>query len=107
MYFYNLPSIDFRKKREGTFFKIITGDKSQMAYILLEPGVTTDHSHENEQMGYILSGEVELTIGEEKKICRSGDAYLVPSGVRHGFHVVGDKNLEYIEIFTPPKKENA
>ena len=64
------------------------------------------HSHVNEQLGYILSGEVEITIGDEKKICRVGDVYLIPSNISHGFKVLSQEGVEYIELFSPPKNEN-
>ena len=104
MYFYNLSSHDLKQKREGVFFKSITGEKIQMAYIRLEKGQVTNHSHINEQMGYIISGKVELTIGDEKKILGPSDAYHIPSNIQHGFRVLSDEDLEYIEIFSPPKE---
>ncbi|NGX63468.1 MAG: Bacilysin biosynthesis protein BacB [Candidatus Anoxychlamydiales bacterium] len=105
MYFSNFAEMEFKKKKEGIFFKSITGDKIQLAYIKLKPNQITNHSHINEQMGYIISGKVELTIGEEKKICSAGMAYFIPSNIQHGFRVLSDEDLEYIEIFSPPKKE--
>jgi mannose-6-phosphate isomerase-like protein (cupin superfamily) len=104
MYFHNLKDIQYKKKRDGVYFKSITGEKSQLTLIKLDPGVTTDHSHINEQMGYIISGKVELRIGDEIRVLKKGDGYYVPSNTIHGFKVLGKESLEYIEIFTPPKK---
>ncbi len=36
-------------------------------------------------MGYIISGKVELTIDNEKKVLGSGEAYHIPSNIQHGF----------------------
>ena len=57
-------------------------------------------------MGYILSGEVEITIGHEKWLCSDGDAYQIPSNLPHGFKPMALEGVDYIEIFSPPKKEN-
>jgi quercetin dioxygenase-like cupin family protein len=106
MYFYPDFSKDLKKKRERVFFKSVTGNNAQMLYIRLEPGESTFHSHENEQMGYILSGEAELTINGEVQICKAGDGYYVPANIQHGFKVLNNSDVEYIEIFCPPKEEN-
>ena len=98
---------DLKEKFKGRFGKCITGEKMQMCRVRLNPGVSTDHSHPQEQMGYILSGKVEITIGDEKKVCGPEEAYHIPSHIPHGFRALGDEDVEYIEIFSPPKKENV
>lgn len=57
-------------------------------------------------MGYILAGQVEITIDGNKKVLGPGDAYYIPSNVRHGFSVFSDEGVEYLETFSPPKEEN-
>ncbi|MDR1569057.1 MAG: cupin domain-containing protein [Oscillospiraceae bacterium] len=42
------------------------------------------HSHPHTQITYIVSGEFEFTIGEEKHIVRAGDTMLKQNGVPHG-----------------------
>ena len=105
MGFYNFNEMTFEQRRENVLIKSITGDKTLMLLIRLEPGEKTYHSHPQEQMGYILSGKVKLTIAHEKKICGHGEAYHIPSGVPHGFEVLSGESLEYIEVFSPPKDE--
>lgn len=104
--FLNWKEIDFKQGREGIFYKTVAGKNVQMFYIKMQAGQVTDHKHPEEQMGYILTGQVELTIGDEKKICTPGDAYYIAGNIQHGFKVLGNENLEYIEIFSPPKKEH-
>lgn len=104
--FHILKDIPYIKKRDGVYFKSITGEKSQLTMIKLDSGVTTAHSHINEQMGYILSGKVELLINTEIRILNKGDSYYISSNTPHGFKVLGNNPLEYLEIFTPPKEDN-
>lgn len=104
MGFFDLAKMDLKQRKKGMFGKIITGKNMQMAFIRLEYGVETNHSHENEQMGYILSGEVEITIADTRRKCRSGDVYLIAPNVQHGFKVLSEF-VEYIELFSPLKKE--
>ena len=105
MRFFSLTDMALKQKRDGMAGKIITGENMQMAFVKLEHGVETNHSHLNEQIGYILSGEVEITIGSEKKTCKSGDAYLIAPNQQHGFKVCSKGGVEYIELFSPPKEE--
>jgi len=58
------------------------------------------------QHRYILSGQVEITIDGETEQLGPGDAYYIPSQVQHGFNVLTEDALEYLEIFSPPKEEN-
>ncbi|MBW1780260.1 MAG: cupin domain-containing protein [Deltaproteobacteria bacterium] len=106
MPFYNLREIDFRQKQKGIYGKIVDGEKMQMALVHLDFGIETNHSHPNEQIGYVLSGSAEIQIGKEKRICGAGEAYLIPSDVKHGFKVLSQDGMDYMEIFCPPKEEN-
>ena len=105
-YFYPDLSKNLKKKRERVFNKSITGNNAQMLYIRLEAGESTFHCHSKEQMGYILSGQVEITINGEVKVCKAGDGYYIPSDIQHGFKVLNNENVEYIEIFSPVKVDN-
>jgi quercetin dioxygenase-like cupin family protein len=106
MHFLNFNEIDFTEKHKGMFGKVLTGEKMQLAYVKLEYGIETSHNHPHEQIGYILKGEVEIIIGEEKKRCGAGQAYYIPSNMQHGFKVIAEQGVEYIEVFSPPKVEN-
>ena len=98
--------VDFKQIREGVFYKTIAGNNMQMFHLKLAPGQVTNHTHAEEQMGYIIAGEAKITIGSETKTCKAGSAYFIPSNRPHGFKVIGDNFLEYLEIFSPPKKEH-
>lgn len=101
------PKIDYKKKRDGVFFKSITGTNSQLVIFKYEKGEKTDHSHPVEQVGYVLSGKADLFIGDQEYSLKEGDAYYIPGDVRHGFSVNADEGLELIESYTPPKSENT
>jgi len=107
MHFYNQFNKNLKKKRDKVFVNSISGKNIQLAYIHLDYGETTNHSHAQEQLGYILSGEIEITIKGSKQICRSGDAYQIPSNVSHRFKIITEDGADYIEIFSPVKKDNS
>ena len=105
-HFYNMNEIPFRQKREMLDITGKTGKNLQMIIGRLDPGFASDHSHPQEQMGFILSGEIELTIGNETRRCGAGYAYHIPANVHHSFRVVSDSPAEILDIFSPPKDEN-
>lgn len=63
------------------------------------------HTHEVEsETFYILSGEVECTMGEEKVPFTGGSCGFAPPGVPHGLKNIGTEPVELLAIFTPPLK---
>ena len=104
--FHIIPTIPYQKKRERVYIKSVTGEDAQLCFMRLEPGEVTDHQHPQEQLGYIFSGQVALTIDGHPQTLGAGDAYYIPKHVRHGFKVLTEQPLEYLEVFSPPKEEN-
>ncbi len=106
MYFFAIDGSEYHTKRPGVSVKALTGQAAQLCFVRLAPGTTTDHAHENEQIGYIVSGEVEITVGETTRVLHRGDGFAIPPHVRHAFTVISGEPLEYIEVFCPPRQEN-
>ncbi len=46
-------------------------------------GVST-HSAPGDAMAYILDGEAEISVGENKMFARSGEAVVMPANIPHG-----------------------
>lgn len=61
------------------------------------------HSHPHEQVGYVLSGSFELTIGDEKHIIQAGDTYYIKPNLLHGVVALADSSL--LEMFTPQRED--
>jgi mannose-6-phosphate isomerase-like protein (cupin superfamily) len=106
MEYYKKIKEGLREKRPGVFFNSITVFNSQIVFLRLNADIQTSHSHSNEQMGYVLSGELELSIGNDVFHCKPGDAYFIPADVLRGFRVLNNQPVEYIEVFSPIKEEN-
>jgi len=106
MSFYDLNRIEYKLKREGVHVKAITGERIQVTQVRLDAGFESDHSHPEEQVGYVLSGQIRLTIENEAHICEAGTCYHIPPNVRHSFKVLSSPYAEILEVFSPPKVEN-
>lgn len=77
----------------------------QLLYERYEPGADTGKSmlqHESEEGGIVVEGEIELTVGERKKILKKGDAYLFDSRIPHRFRNIGAEECIIISGCTPP-----
>lgn len=77
----------------------------QILYERYEPGADTGKSmlqHESEEGGIIVEGEIELTVGDRKKVLTKGDAYLFDSRIPHRFRNTGAKECIIISGCTPP-----
>lgn len=51
------------------------------------------HQHMTEQSYFILCGEGEMTIGDEKRTVKTGDSVFIPSNSPHGLINTGKKIL--------------
>lgn len=68
---------------EGVKAYILQGKTSQAGFFEIEPiGVVSPHSH-GAQFGFVIEGEMLLTIGDETNLYKKGDSYFIPTGVVH------------------------
>jgi quercetin dioxygenase-like cupin family protein len=106
MYYFDVDAITPRQLAEGAQMKVMYGEKIMMSLFDLDPGIAVPgHQHPHEQMGYVLSGEIELCIGGETQRRQAGDAYLVPGNVLHSAKVSEAGPAKVLEIFSPPREE--
>ncbi len=87
--------------------KLITGDRMMLAHVYLKKGcVVPRHSHENEQITYILEGGLRFWIGaDEAQVVDvlAGEVLHIPSGVQHKAEALED-TLD-VDIFSPPRQD--
>lgn len=62
------------------------------------------HSHPHEQIGYILSGDFEVTCGDDTAQCGPGDSYYVPPSVEHGVRLLTERGT-ILDTFTPQRED--
>jgi quercetin dioxygenase-like cupin family protein len=81
-----------------------TTDEAMVCEFFLERGTEiAAHSHTNDQVGYVVSGQMEMTVGDQTRVCNPGDSYAVPGGIVHSVRVVVDTVT--IDIFSPPRND--
>jgi quercetin dioxygenase-like cupin family protein len=66
--------------------------------------VVEDHAHPHEQMGIIIEGQVDFTIGGETRRLGPGSLYRIPSNVRHRV-VALDQPVKAFDVFSPIRED--
>jgi len=87
--------------------KLVTGERMMLAHVFLDEGcVVPKHSHENEQITWIVSGTLRFWIGEEGEEqidVRAGEVLHIPSNVPHKALALED--TFDVDIFSPPRSD--
>jgi len=77
----------------------------QVLYETYAPGADTGVemlAHESEEAGVVITGVVEVTVGDEVRVLKAGDGYLFDSRLPHKFRNVGDAECVIVSACTPP-----
>ena len=105
MPFFNINEQPEKQIFDGVTIRTVHGEKLMMSFVQLAPhSIVAEHSHPHEQMGMVLEGTFELTIDGEARILKKGDAYLIPSYVKHSAKAF-DKAALALDIFSPPRED--
>ena len=91
---------------DGIKRRIVTGERAMLAHIYLDKGSRVPmHSHENEQITYLLEGVLKFWIGEgrEEMILRAGEVLFIPSNVPHEAEALED--CLDVDVFSPPRQD--
>ena len=87
--------------------RLVTGERMMLAHVYLDKGsIVPKHSHENEQLTYILEGALRFWIGEDEKEeidVRAGEVLWIPSNVPHKALALED-TLD-VDVFSPPRQD--
>ena len=41
------------------------------------------HAHPHDQICYVVKGEIEVVVGNDRQVCHPGDSFAIPGGVMH------------------------
>ena len=98
-YFFTENEANIRELGPGVKLKTMWGEKIMMSLVELKPNsVVPMHSHPNEQ------GEFLFEIGNESKVVKAGEYYIIPGGVDHSVQA-GNEPSKALDIFSPPRED--
>ena len=107
------PSIKYQPRSKRFYFDVgmgslcLSGTDTGGAYCLLEvsaaPGVSVPrHTHTREDESYyILSGELEVVVGEKAFVLKAGDTLMAPRDIPHQLRNPGSTENHFLLVFSP------
>ena len=88
----------------GLEFQPVLGENVMVNFVRFAPHTEAPlHWHEEEQITFVLEGELEFEVGGDKHILRRGQAVVIPPNVPHGARTREGSCLE-VDVFDPPRK---
>jgi quercetin dioxygenase-like cupin family protein len=105
--FYRWDDMPKEQVNEMLDRRLITGDRIMLSHVYLKKGsIVPRHSHENEQITYILEGGLRFWIGaDESQVIdvMAGEVLHIPSLVQHKAEALAD-TLD-VDVFSPPRED--
>lgn len=78
-----------------------------LSYLEMDEGAVVPlHSHPHEQGGMLIRGRLELTIGNETRVCEAGAMFMIPPNVPHRAVAVGGPAV-VLDVFSPVREDYA
>jgi quercetin dioxygenase-like cupin family protein len=90
--------------------RLFTGERMMLAHVHLKKGAIVPwHSHENEQITWIVEGALRFWLGEEgsddvqELVISAGETMYIPSNLPHKAEALED--TFDVDIFSPPRQD--
>ena len=87
--------------------RLITGERMMIAHVYFKKGDDVPlHSHENEQITYVLQGALRFWLGADESqelTVRAGEVLVIPSNLPHRAMALED-TLD-VDVFNPPRQD--
>jgi len=91
----------------GVHIRTPYGKNLMLSYVEIDDGAVVEtHRHPHEQGGIVLSGRMELTIGEETRTLWPGEMYIIPPDTPHRARGVGGPVVA-LDVFAPVREDYA
>ena len=93
--------------KAGLSRRLITSERMMIAHVyFMKDEEVPLHSHENEQLTYILQGALHFWFGpngEREITVRAGEVVVIPSNVPH--RAVALEDTLDVDVFNPPRQD--
>lgn len=100
----SIKDIPAKEIVKGIFGHYIHGEELTFGYVEIKAGSNLpEHQHSQEQITYILKGQLNMMIGGESCPLSAGMYYVIPSNVPHS--AVANVDCIAIDVFTPVRED--
>jgi quercetin dioxygenase-like cupin family protein len=87
----------------GVHLQPVPGARLLLCRVTIDPHCEAPvHTHEEEQMGIVVSGSGDFHLDGATRRVGPGDTYHAPPGVDHGLRA-GPEGCVVIDVFSPPR----
>lgn len=84
--------------------QFVFGQEIMLARVLLKKGcIVPLHSHQNEQLTYIVEGALKFYIDGKEIVVHAGEVLCIPSHMPH--KAVALEDTVDLDVFTPPRAD--
>ena len=99
-----LASVPDEKIGDKITRKVMSGKQGMLVWWRMKAGAhAAAHQHPHEQIVYMISGQMDFRIGDEKRSMRAGDVAIIPGGVEH--EAFFPEDTEVVDFFAPPRED--
>ena len=107
MGFINISELPPIEPVPGCRMRTPFGQNLMLSYLEMDDGAEVPmHSHPHEQAGMLIRGTLELTIGDETRLCEAGSLFLIPPNVPHRAVAVSGPAV-VLDVFSPVREDYA
>ena len=89
----------------------VSAEASDGAFVLVENlnppgvGIPMHVHHEEDEVFYVISGQVEFTLADGPVVAEAGATVFLPKETPHAFRVVGDSPARMLTLLVPGRLE--
>lgn len=84
--------------------QFVVGQNIMVARILLKKGcIVPEHSHQNEQVSYIMEGALKFGIDGKEIVLAAGEVLTIPPNMPHNAEALED--TVSLDVFSPPRAD--
>lgn len=95
--------IALEKVTEMISRKVVSGDRATLTQVYFKKGaMVPSHTHDAEQMTYVLQGVLRYRVGAREIILREGEVLRVPPSLAHQLEALEDTFV--LGVFSPPRQ---
>lgn len=99
-----LAKLREEKVTEAISRRVLVGDKGMIVWWSMKAGAhAAAHRHPHEQMFWVISGQMDFRLGDERRVCGPGDIGVIPGGIEHEAWFPED--TEVVDVFAPPRED--
>lgn len=103
--FYKKHASGYETRINGIEQKTLVYGESTLLteFLLKKDSIIPKHTHPYEQTGYLVSGHMVFTVGNERYDTQTGDGWCIPMNVEHSAEVLADSVA--VEVFSPVRED--